>query len=157
VVFSGAALTRAPLTTDREMLSFLIDTVEIGTPSRGTAIGVALATAANRLKESEAESQVIVLVTDGVSNAGEIDPRDAAALCDGLGIRVYTIGVGTDDRVRVPVDGRDPASGRMVTRWRLRQVPIDEPLMRAIAERTGGRYFRATIITSTLGGGSTSL
>jgi Ca-activated chloride channel family protein len=144
VVFSGAALTRAPLTTDREMLSFLIDTVEIGTPSRGTAIGVALATAANRLKESEAETQVIVLVTDGVSNAGEIDPRDAAALCDGLGIRVYTIGVGTDDRVRVPVDGRDPASGRMVTRWRLRQVPIDEPLMRAIAERTGGRYFRAT-------------
>jgi Ca-activated chloride channel homolog len=144
VVFSGAALTRAPLTTDTRMLAFLIDTVEIGTPSRGTAIGVALATAANRLRESDAETKVIVLVTDGVSNAGEIDPRDAAALCSGLGIRVYTIGVGTDGRVPVPVDARDPVTGRMVTRWRTRQVPIDERLMRAIAERTGGRYYRAT-------------
>lgn len=144
VVFSGSALTRAPLTTDRRMLGFLLDSVEIGTLSRGTAIGLALATAASRLTDSEADSKVIVLVTDGISNAGEIDPYDAATLCAGLGIRVYTIGVGTDGAVRVPVGERDPATGATVVRRRLRRMPIDETLLKDIAERTGGRYFRAT-------------
>lgn len=144
VVFSGSALTRAPLTTDRQMLAFLIDSVEIGTLARGTAIGLALATAAGRLRDSEAETKVVVLVTDGVSNAGEIDPHDAAALCDGMGIRVYTIGVGTDEAVPIPVGTVDPVSGRISVQRRLRQMPIDEDLLRAIAERTGGRYYRAT-------------
>lgn len=144
VVFSGSALTRAPLTTDRQMLSFLIDSVEIGTLSRGTAIGLALATAAARLEGSEAESKVVVLVTDGISNAGEIGPHDAAALCDGLGIRVYTIGVGTDAAVPIPVGNVDPATGQVTVQRQLRQMPIDEDLLRAIAERTGGRYYRAT-------------
>lgn len=144
VVFSGAALTQAPLTTDRDMLGFLVDAVEIGNLPRGTAIGVALATSAARLRHSEAETRVIVLVTDGVSNAGEIDPRSAAALCDGLGIRVYTVGVGTDRRVPVPVAVQDPRTGRPVVRRVMRKMPVDEALLAEIAERTGGRFFLAT-------------
>lgn len=144
VVFSGAALTQAPLTTDRQMLRFLVDAVELGSLPRGTAVGVALATAAARLRESEAESRVVVLVTDGVSNAGEIDPRSAAALCDGLGIRVYTIGVGTERPVPVPVAVGDPRTGRPAVERVVRRMPVDEPLLQEIAERTGGRFFRAT-------------
>jgi Ca-activated chloride channel homolog len=144
VVFSGSALTQAPLTTDREMLRFLVDSVEIGTLPRGTAIGVALATAASRLRESEAESRVVVLVTDGVSNAGEIDARSAAALCDGLGLRVYTIGVGTERPVPVPIALGDPGQRRPVVERVIRRMPVDEGLLREIAERTGGRFYRAT-------------
>jgi len=144
VVFSGTALTQAPLTTDREMLRFLVDSVELGSLSRGTAIGVALATAAARLQDSEAESRVVVLVTDGVSNAGEIDPRSAAALCDGLGLKVYTIGVGTERSAPVPVGLGDPARGRPIVERVVRRMPVDEGLLREIAERTGGRFFRAT-------------
>lgn len=144
VVFSGAALTQAPLTTDRQMLRFLVDAVELGSLPRGTAVGVALATAAARLRESEAESRVVVLVTDGVSNAGEIDPRSAAALCEGLGIRVYTIGVGTERAVPVPVAVGDPRTGRPAVERVVRRMPVDEPLLQEIAERTGGRFFRAT-------------
>ncbi len=144
VVFSGAALTQAPLTTDRQMLRFLVDAVELGSLPRGTAVGVALATAAARLRESEAESRVVVLVTDGVSNAGEIDPRSAAALCDGLGIRVYTIGVGTERPVPVPVAVGDPRTSRPAVERVVRRMPVDEPLLQEIAERTGGRFFRAT-------------
>ncbi|HUF77345.1 MAG TPA: VWA domain-containing protein [Thermoanaerobaculia bacterium] len=144
VVFSGSALTQAPLTTDREMLRFLVDSVEIGTLPRGTAIGVALATAAARLRESEAESRVVVLVTDGVSNAGEIDAHSAAALCDGLGLRVYTIGVGTERPVPVPIALGDPGQRRPVVERVIRRMPVDEGLLREIAERTGGRFYRAT-------------
>ena len=144
VVFSGAALTQAPLTTDRRMLRFLVDAVEMGDLPRGTALGVALATAAARLRHSEAETRVVVLVTDGVSNAGEIDPRSAAALCDGLGIRVYTIGVGTSRRVPVPVAFQDPRTGRPIVHRVMRRMPVDQALLREIAERTGGRSFLAT-------------
>lgn len=144
VIFSGAALTQAPLTTDRDMLRFLIDSVELATLPRGTAIGLALASAAARLEGSAAESKVVVLVTDGVSNAGEIDPRSAAALCDGLGIRVYTIGVGTDRAVPVPIGLGDPLRGRPVVERVVRRMPVDEDLLREIAERTGGRFYRAT-------------
>jgi len=142
VVFSGTALTQAPLTTDREMLRFLVDSVELGSLSRGTAIGVALATAAARLRDSEAASRVVVLVTDGVSNAGEIDPRSAAALCDGLGLKVYTIGVGTERAAPVPIALGDP--DRPVVQRVVRRMPVDEELLGEIAERTGGRFFRAT-------------
>lgn len=144
VVFSGAALTQAPLTTDRQMLRFLVDAVEMGNLPRGTAIGVALATAAARLRHSEAKSKVAVLVTDGVSNAGEIDPQSAAALCDGLGIRVYTIGVGTSRRVPVPVAIQDPRTGRTTVRRVMRSMPVDQELLARIAERTGGRAYLAT-------------
>ena len=112
VVFAGGAMTRAPLTTDREMLDTLIDALQLNTLPDGTAIGVALANAAARLKDSPAKSKVIVLVTDGVNNAGEIDPVSAAAVCAGLGIKVYTVGVGSHRSV-VPVPlPTDPLTGQ---------------------------------------------
>jgi Ca-activated chloride channel family protein len=144
VVFSGTALTRSPLTTDREMLSFLVDSLELNTLPDGTAIGVALANAATRLKDSGAESRVIILVTDGVNNAGEIDPASAAAICEGLGIRVYTIGVGTNGQVRVPVTVRDPMTGRTSIQRRFMNVEVDDELLAAIAERTDGKFFKAS-------------
>lgn len=144
VVFSGSALTQSPLTTDHQALRFLVDSVELGSLPRGTAIGLALATAASRLKESEAESRVIVLVTDGVSNVGEIDPRSAAALCEGLGLKVYTIGVGTERAAPVSVLMGDPRVGEPVVNRIVRRMPVDEGLLREIAERTGGRFYRAT-------------
>jgi Ca-activated chloride channel homolog len=144
IVFSGAALTRAPLTTDREMLDLLVDSVELNTLPDGTAIGVALASAAARLKASESKTKVIVLVTDGVNNAGAIDPVSAAAVCAGLGIKVYTVGVGSGGRVPVPLPAQDPVTGRTVMRRFMMNVPVDEPLMRQIAGRTGGQFFKAT-------------
>jgi Ca-activated chloride channel family protein len=144
VVFSGSALTRAPLTTDRRMLDELIGSVELNTLPVGTAIGVALASSAARLKDSEAKSRVIVLVTDGVNNAGEIDPISAAAVADGLGIKVYTVGVGTRGRVAVPMQIKNPRTGRIETRKVMMENQLDEALLGRIAERTGGRYFRAT-------------
>ncbi|HMB52571.1 MAG TPA: VWA domain-containing protein [Thermoanaerobaculia bacterium] len=143
-VFAGSASTRAPLTTDRRMLTSLIDGVELNPQMDGTAIGVALANAAARLKDSEAKSRVVVLVTDGVNNTGAIDPGSASAICDGLDIRVYTVGVGTEGLVEVPVRTRDPITGRMrETRVEMRNQ-LDEKLLEAISERTGGRYYRAT-------------
>jgi Ca-activated chloride channel family protein len=145
VVFSGSAMTRAPLTSDRRMLDLLIDAVELNTLPDGTAIGVAMASAAARLKDSPAKTRVMVLVTDGVNNAGEIDPVSAAALCDGLGVKVYTIGVGgSAGRVPVPMPTVDPVTGQRVMRRYMMNVPVDEPLMREIARRTGGRFFKAT-------------
>lgn len=144
VVFSGTALTRAPLTGDREMLRFLIESVELNSLPDGTAIGVALANAASRLKDSQAESRVVVLVTDGVNNAGAIDPMSAASICKGLGIRVYTIGVGTDGRVPVPMPFRNPLTGREEIRRALMDVEVDEELLQRIAEKTSGQFFKAT-------------
>lgn len=144
-VFSGAAVTRAPLTTDRRMLDQLVDSLALYTLPDGTAIGVALASAAARLKDSEAKSRVVVLVTDGVNNAGEVDPVSAAAVCQGLGLRVYTIGVGTSGgSVPVPMPVEDPLTGARGLRLVEMEVEVDEPLLRQIAARTGGRYFRAT-------------
>ena len=143
VVFSGSALTRAPLTTDKQMLRLLIDSVELNTLPDGTAIGVALANAAARLKSSEAASRVIVLVTDGVNNAGAIDPLSAAAVCKGLGIRVYTIGVGTAGRVPVPVPTRNPVTGRQEIRRVRMNVEVDEELLRQVATETGGQFYKA--------------
>ncbi|HEX4959198.1 MAG TPA: VWA domain-containing protein [Thermoanaerobaculia bacterium] len=144
VVFSGAAMTRAPLTTDREMLGMLVDSVQLNTLPDGTAIGVALASAAARLKDSAAKTKVMVLATDGANNAGAIDPASAAALCQGLGIKVYTIGVGALGRVPVPVPTQDPTTGAIVTRRVMMDVPVDEPLLKQIAARTGGQFYRAT-------------
>lgn len=143
-IFGGSALTRSPLTTDRAMLAELIDSIELNSLQDGTAIGVALANAASRLKDSSAKSKVIVLVTDGVNNAGEIDPLSAAAVAKGLGLRVYAIGVGREGRVPVPVQIRDPLTGRVETRRVPMDVQVDEKLLRTIAERTGGSFFSAS-------------
>lgn len=144
VIFSGSAITKAPLTTDRQMLSFLVDSVELNTLPDGTAIGVALANAATRLKDSDATSKVVILVTDGVNNAGAIDPVSAASVCKGLGIKVYTVGVGTAGRVPIPVQSTDPLTGRRVTRRMTMNVEVDEELLRNIADHTGGVFYKAT-------------
>jgi Ca-activated chloride channel homolog len=144
VVFSGAAMTRSPLTTDREMLGLLIDAIELNSLPDGTAIGVALASAAARLKDSPAKTRIMVLVTDGANNAGAIDPVSAAAVAKGLGIKVYTVGVGSGGMVPVPLPAQDPVTGRRVIRRMMMNVPVDEPLLKEIAARTGGRFFKAT-------------
>lgn len=144
VVFAGAAVTRAPLTNDQRMLATLVDTLELHTLPEGTAIGMGLANAAARLRASDAKSRVIVLVTDGVNNAGEIDPRSAASVAKGLGLRVYTIGVGTHGTAPMPVTMRNPLTGREEIRRVDVPVEVDEKLLQEIATSTGGRYFRAT-------------
>jgi len=146
VVFSGGAMTRAPLTTDRDMLDTIIDNIQLNALPDGTAIGVALANAAARLKDSQAKSKVIVLVTDGINNAGEIDPISAAAVCQGLGIKVYTVGVGgAHSMVPVPFPmPPNPVTGRSEIRRVLMNLPVDEKLLQTIAQRTGGHYFLAT-------------
>ncbi|MFL6260099.1 MAG: vWA domain-containing protein [Thermoanaerobaculia bacterium] len=144
IVFSGAAMIRSPLTTDRDMLGLIVDSVELNSLPDGTAIGVALASAAARLKDSPAKSKVMVLVTDGVNNAGAIDPSYATVLCKGLGVKVYTIGVGSADRVPVPLPVKDPVTGEVVTRRYMMNVPVDEALLRQISGHTGGQFYRAT-------------
>jgi Ca-activated chloride channel family protein len=144
VIFAGAAMNRAPLTTDKRMLDLLVDAVDLDTLPDGTAIGVALASGAARLRASEAKSRVIVLVTDGVNNAGEIDPMSAASVCKGLGIRVYTIGVGTNGTVQVPLNVPNPFTGQREKRLVDMQVEVDEKLLQEIARKTGGSFFRAT-------------
>jgi Ca-activated chloride channel family protein len=144
VVFSGSAMTRAPLTTDHAMLDLLVDSVELNSLPDGTAIGVALAAAAARLHGSPAKTRIMVLVTDGGNNAGEIDPLSAAAMCKGLGLKVYTVGVGTAGRVPVPVPMQDPETGRIEVHRQLMNVAVDEDLLRQIARRTGGLYYKAS-------------
>lgn len=144
VAFSGAAVTRAPLTTDRRMLELITESLALNTLPDGTAIGVGLAAGAARLQDSTAKSKVIVLLTDGVNNHGEIDPRSAAAVCAGLGIKVYTIGVGTAGRAQVPVTVTDPISGRSEIRRMLMNTEVDKKLLADIAERTGGRTYLAS-------------
>lgn len=142
--FSGAALTRSPLTSDRRMLDELVAALEPTMTPDGTAIGVALANAAGRLKDSQAKSKVIVLVTDGVNNAGEIDPLSAAAVAEGLGLKVYTVGVGSEGQAMVPVQVRHPVTGRIELRDVPMRVEVDEELLAEIARRTGGEFYRAT-------------
>ena len=139
VTFAGQAVTQAPLTLDHGAVVRSIRRVEIGRLAEGTAIGTALATTVNRLRASEAKSRVAILLTDGVNNAGEIDPRTAAETARALGVRVYTIGVGTTGEAPYLLD--DPRLGRRYVRVMVR---IDEELLREIATGTGGRYFRAT-------------
>jgi Ca-activated chloride channel homolog len=148
LVFSGTAMTRAPLTTDHAMLELLVDSVELNSLPDGTAIGVAMAAGAARLHGSPAKTRIMVLVTDGGNNAGEIDPLSAAAMCKGLGFKVYTVGVGTAGRVPVPVPMRDPETGRIEIHRQLMNVAVDEELLRQIARRTGGRYWKASDLRS---------
>jgi Ca-activated chloride channel homolog len=143
-VFSGAAMTRSPLTTDRAMLHFLVDSVELNSLPDGTAIGLALANATARLKDSAAKTKVIILVTDGVNNAGAIDPASAAAIAQGLGVKVYAVGVGTAGRVPVPLPIQNPITGRREIQRVLMNVEVDEDLLRRLAQRTSGKFFKAT-------------
>ena len=138
VAFSGEALTQVPLTTDYPVILAAIDNLQVGQLEDGTAIGTAIATSANRLRTAPGRSRVMVLLTDGENNRGSIDPRTAAQAAGAFGIRIYTIGVGSEGMASVPV-GR----GLFGLRYENRPVKIDEPLLTEIATTTGGRYFRA--------------
>jgi len=139
IVFAGKAFTRCPLTLDYGVLLNVLDEVQLGTIEDGTAIGNALATCLNRLRESKAKSKVIILVTDGVNNRGEIQPLDAAEIARTLGVKVYTVGIGSHGTARIPV--KDPNYGQVYVNMR---VEIDEASLTRIAEMTGGIYYRAT-------------
>jgi Ca-activated chloride channel family protein len=144
VIFAGQSLTKAPPTTDTAVLLHQLDDVRLGTLPDGTAIGSGLATALTRLRHSKTKSRVVVLVTDGVNNAGEIDPATAADLASAMQVRVYTIGVGRGGQVPMPIQAQDPFTGQVVKRTALVEVQIDEALLQRIADRTGGEFFRAT-------------
>ena len=139
VVFAGQAFTQVPLTLDYGVLRDLMDELEVGMVEDGTAVGMGLATAVKRLNASAAESKVVVLLTDGRNNRGEIDPLTAAQMAQALGVRVYTIGAGSRGTARAPVD--DPVLGR---RYATVRVDVDEETLAEVASTTGGRYFRAT-------------
>ena len=138
VVFAGESFTQCPLTTDRATLINLMKEVQTDLIEDGTAIGNGLATAVARMKDSDAKSRVVILLTDGVNNRGEITPAMAAEIAKTYGIRVYTIGIGANGTAPYPV----------MTPWGVEvrdvQVEIDEELLQEVAQTTGGRYFRAT-------------
>ncbi len=138
VVFAGESYTQCPLTTDRATLINIMKEVQTGLIDDGTAIGNGLATAVARIKDSDAPSRVVILLTDGVNNMGEIAPETAAEIAKTYGVRVYTIGVGDNGTAPYPVM---TPFGPQIQQM---QVEIDEPLLRSIASTTGGRYFRAT-------------
>jgi Ca-activated chloride channel family protein len=138
VVFSGEAFTQCPITTDHAVLINLLHEIQSGMIEDGTAIGMGLATAVNRLKDSKVKSRVIILLTDGVNNRGEIAPITAAGIAKTFGIRVYTIGVGTQGTAPYPVQ---TAFG---IQYEDMPVEIDEDILKEIAQTTGGKYFRAT-------------
>lgn len=143
-VFAGESYTQSPLTTDRATLINLIKEIDCGIIEDGTAIGNGLATAVARLKDSQAKSRVVILLTDGVNNAGEISPQMAAEIAKTYGIRVYTIGVGAMGTAPYPVQTPFGIELQQV------EVQIDEPLLQKIAEETDGKYFRATDNTKLL-------
>ena len=138
VVFAGESYTQCPLTTDRATLINLMKAVETGLIEDGTAIGNGLATAVGRMKDSDAKSRVVILLTDGVNNRGEVAPEMAAEIAKTYGVRVYTIGVGANGRAPYPV--MTPFGIQLQDM----EVEIDEGLLKQIADATGGRYFRAT-------------
>jgi Ca-activated chloride channel family protein len=139
VAFAGTSFTQCPLTLDHEVMLELLSALDFGMAEDGTAIGMGLATAVARLKESKTPGKVIVLLTDGQNNRGAIDPLTGAELAKTYGIRVYTILVGKGGMVPVPVS--DPVFGRRVEMVRM---DVDDASLQEIAKRTGGRFFRAT-------------
>ena len=142
VVFSGESFTQCPLTTDHAVLINLLNDIESGMIEDGTAIGNGLATAVSRLKESTAISRVVILLTDGENNRGEIAPVTAAELAKTFGIRVYTVGVGTIGTAPYPMQVQTPFG--IQTQIRDVEVRIDEETLQKIADTTDGKYFRAT-------------
>jgi Ca-activated chloride channel family protein len=138
VAFAAEALTQVPLTTDYPVVNAAVDNLAVGQLEDGTAIGTAIATAANRLRDAPGRSRVMILLTDGENNRGSIDPRTAAKAAAVFGIKIYTVGIGSEGMAPVPV-GR----GLFGLRYENRIVRIDEPLLNDIAKTTGGRYYRA--------------
>ena len=139
-VFAGESFTQSPLTTDHRIVKEFLSTLESGMLEDGTAIGMGLASAVNRLKDSDSESKIVILLTDGVNNAGYIKPMTAAEIAKEIKVKVYTIGVGTMGEAISPISRR--SDGRYV--FGLSRVEIDEELLTEISELTGGKYFRAT-------------
>lgn len=139
VVFSSKAFTQCPLTLDYGVLLTFLERVDFGQIEDGTAIGSAIAVSANRLRDSKAKSKVMVLLTDGANNQGEIDPLTAAKAAAALGIKIYTIGVGVNGYAPFPVD--DPIFGR---RYVNMPSMVDEASLQEIANTTGGKFYRAT-------------
>lgn len=139
-VFSGEAFTQCPLTTDHRVVKEFLDGLSCGILEDGTAIGMGLATAINRIKDSDAKSKVVILLTDGVNNAGYVKPLTAAGIAKEFEVKVYTIGVGTEGEALTPISRS--SDGRYV--YGLARVEIDEDLLTQIANLTGGKYFRAT-------------
>jgi Ca-activated chloride channel family protein len=139
VIFAATALTQCPLTHDKEIVSKLIDRLDFGMLEDGTAIGLGLGTAVARLRRSQAREKVVILLTDGVNNTGDIDPVTAAQTAASFGIKVYTIGVGSKGPVRYPV--QDPVFGR---RYAQVQIDLDMETLRHIADATGGQAFLAS-------------
>ena len=140
VIYAGESYTKTPVTTDKSIILNALSEITYGQIEDGTAIGMGLATAVDRLKESKAKSRVIILLTDGVNNTGFIDPQTAAELAAEYGIKVYTVGIGTNGMALSPYALN--ADGSII--YRMQQVDIDEPLMKKIAQVTKGCYFRAT-------------
>lgn len=138
VIFAAESFTQCPLTLDHNVLTNLFRDVRIGMLEDGTAIGMGLATAVNRIKDSDAKSKVIILLSDGENNRGQIAPLTAAEIARTFGVRVYTIGVGTIGMAPFPIN---TVFGQQVQEM---EVKIDEPMLTEIAELTGGQYFRAT-------------
>jgi len=145
VVYAGESFTQTPITSDKAIVKRTISELKWGQLEGGTAIGMGLGSSVNRLKESKAKSKVIILLTDGVNNSGNIDPRTATELAKELGIKVYTIGIGTNGMADFPWS-KDPRTGLL--NFRKQKVEIDEALLKEIATQTKGKYFRATDNTS---------
>jgi Ca-activated chloride channel homolog len=140
VVFAGRSYTQCPPTLDYPLLQAMMSTLQAGSMQEdGTAIGMAIATATNRLRDSKAKSRIIVLLTDGQNNAGEIDPVTAADLAAALGIKIYTVGAGSRGYANYPII--DPMFGK---RYQRMKVDVDDETLSKIASKTGGKYFRAT-------------
>ncbi|WP_028887351.1 vWA domain-containing protein [Tenacibaculum ovolyticum] len=141
VAYAGESFTKTPITSDKSIIKRTISEIKWGQLEGGTAIGMGLGSAVNRLKESKAKSKIIILLTDGVNNAGFVDPKTATELAKGNDIKVYTIGIGTNGMAPFPW-AKDPRTGRIS--FRNQQVEIDEALLKHIAKQTDGKYFRAT-------------
>ena len=141
VVYASEAYTKTPVTSDKAVVLQAISDIKYDNVLQdGTGIGMGLATSVNRLKDSKAKSKIIILMTDGVNNAGFLDPKTAAEIAADLGIKVYTIGIGTNGNALFPYDYA-PNGGFL---YKMMPVQIDEQLMKQIAQKTGGKYFRAT-------------
>tara|TARA_R110002167_G_scaffold13570_7_gene56218 strand:- start:2880 stop:3878 length:999 start_codon:yes stop_codon:yes gene_type:complete len=140
VAYAGESYTKTPITSDKSIVLNALREITYGQLNDGTAIGMGLATAVNRLKESKAISKIIILLTDGVNNSGFIEPQTAADLAVEFGIKTYTIGLGTNGNALTPIAYNADGSYR----YGMRQVEIEEELLKAIAKSTGGKYFRAT-------------
>lgn len=139
VIFAGTSYTKCPITIDYDILRYFLKETSIGDLEDGTAIGMALATSVNRIRYSKTRTKIIILLTDGINNKGEIDPQDAAKIAKDFNVKVYTIGVGTRGKAAFPVV--DPFGRKQFI---MVDVEIDEKLLQAIANTTGGLYFRAT-------------